>query len=174
MRERRIVRSNAIHYCEGRSLGSSFFFSRRRRHTRWNCDWSSDVCSSDLERNRVAQGWDDDGDRCCCHLSGKAHGARARQDYIGIKLNQVLRSSWQVAGRLGYSGHYVKVAPLDVPELSHAIQKRLNPAHAFALSWRALSKNSDHRPFLRALGCCHTGPSRRAADERDELASAAH
>src|SRR5438309_8187038 len=22
-----------------------FFFSSRRRHTRWNCDWSSDVCS---------------------------------------------------------------------------------------------------------------------------------
>src|SRR5438309_8913174 len=21
-----------------------FFFSSRRRHTRWNCDWSSDVC----------------------------------------------------------------------------------------------------------------------------------
>src|SRR5689334_1420878 len=29
-----------------------FFFSSRRRHTRWNCDWSSDVCSSDLERVR--------------------------------------------------------------------------------------------------------------------------
>src|SRR6266481_6005065 len=27
-----------------------FFFSSRRRHTRWNCGWSSDVCSSDLER----------------------------------------------------------------------------------------------------------------------------
>src|SRR6266481_3242488 len=27
----------------------SLFFSSRRRHTRWNCDWSSDVCSSDLE-----------------------------------------------------------------------------------------------------------------------------
>src|SRR6266568_8306901 len=26
-----------------------FFLSSRRRHTRWNCDWSSDVCSSDLE-----------------------------------------------------------------------------------------------------------------------------
>src|SRR5205085_8691920 len=25
-----------------------FFFSRRRRHTRFDCDWSSDVCSSDL------------------------------------------------------------------------------------------------------------------------------
>src|SRR5260370_14431719 len=26
----------------------SFFFSSRRRHTRFKCDWSSDVCSSDL------------------------------------------------------------------------------------------------------------------------------
>src|SRR6266571_4073398 len=27
-----------------------FFFSSRRRHTRLTCDWSSDVCSSDLRR----------------------------------------------------------------------------------------------------------------------------
>src|SRR5438477_39558 len=27
-----------------------FFFSSRRRHTRLTCDWSSDVCSSDLVR----------------------------------------------------------------------------------------------------------------------------
>src|SRR3989338_9858522 len=42
--------SNAIK--ETKELGSNlsvvFFFSSRRRHTRWNCDWSSDVCSSDL------------------------------------------------------------------------------------------------------------------------------
>src|SRR5260370_9247401 len=31
---------------EGR--GMFFFFSSRRRHTRFKCDWSSDVCSSDL------------------------------------------------------------------------------------------------------------------------------
>src|SRR2546430_12082623 len=30
-----------------------FFFSSRRRHTRFDCDWSSDVCSSDLEDNRL-------------------------------------------------------------------------------------------------------------------------
>src|SRR3989338_372599 len=30
-----------------------FFFSSRRRHTRWNCDWSSDVCSSDLHARKV-------------------------------------------------------------------------------------------------------------------------
>src|SRR5688572_31981971 len=28
-----------------------FFFSSRRRHTRFDCDWSSDVCSSDLLRH---------------------------------------------------------------------------------------------------------------------------
>src|SRR5580692_3061692 len=30
------------------SPGYFFFFSSRRRHTRFDCDWSSDVCSSDL------------------------------------------------------------------------------------------------------------------------------
>src|SRR5256886_7541212 len=29
-------------------IESVFFFSSRRRHTRFDCDWSSDVCSSDL------------------------------------------------------------------------------------------------------------------------------
>src|SRR2546430_5654297 len=30
-----------------------FFFSSRRRHTRFDCDWSSDVCSSDLRSTGV-------------------------------------------------------------------------------------------------------------------------
>src|SRR5207253_7073314 len=33
-----------------------FFFSSRRRHTRWPRDWSSDVCSSDLEDDAALQG----------------------------------------------------------------------------------------------------------------------
>src|SRR2546430_9515425 len=36
-----------------------FFFSSRRRHTRFDCDWSSDVCSSDLPD--VVRGWTPDG-----------------------------------------------------------------------------------------------------------------
>src|SRR2546430_11978270 len=32
----------------GKGLWDIFFFSSRRRHTRFDCDWSSDVCSSDL------------------------------------------------------------------------------------------------------------------------------
>src|SRR2546430_9271027 len=39
-----------------------FFFSSRRRHTRFDCDWSSDVCSSDLPpmilRSFVVRGLD--------------------------------------------------------------------------------------------------------------------
>src|SRR5256885_15404893 len=31
-------------------LAADFFFSSRRRHTRLQGDWSSDVCSSDLSR----------------------------------------------------------------------------------------------------------------------------
>src|SRR2546430_13043468 len=30
------------------------FFSSRRRHTRFDCDWSSDVCSSDLLAEKLA------------------------------------------------------------------------------------------------------------------------
>src|SRR6266702_344564 len=37
-----------IHNPRLRRLFSFFFFSSRRRHTRWPRDWSSDVCSSDL------------------------------------------------------------------------------------------------------------------------------
>src|SRR6266508_4839557 len=32
-----------------------FFFSSRRRHTRWPRDWSSDVCSSDLIRRALGE-----------------------------------------------------------------------------------------------------------------------
>src|SRR2546430_1520621 len=37
-----------FYYSIHTSLFFFFFFSSRRRHTRFDCDWSSDVCSSDL------------------------------------------------------------------------------------------------------------------------------
>src|SRR5260221_10340685 len=42
--------------CSLKSTLMCFFFSSRRRHTRSLCDWSSDVCSSDLfyEKYRVS------------------------------------------------------------------------------------------------------------------------
>src|SRR2546430_8571438 len=41
-------------FCHSQLNSYSFFFSSRRRHTRFDCDWSSDVCSSDLaQRNEI-------------------------------------------------------------------------------------------------------------------------
>src|SRR5256885_9189336 len=37
--------------------GNMFFFSSRRRHTRLQGDWSSDVCSSDLWARLHSRGW---------------------------------------------------------------------------------------------------------------------
>src|SRR5207253_6126285 len=39
----------ARHVCDQSLLLAVFFFSSRRRHTSWPRDWSSDVCSSDLD-----------------------------------------------------------------------------------------------------------------------------
>src|SRR5207247_4973489 len=44
-----------VAYCILRFL----FFSSRRRHTRSTRDWSSDVCSSDLEGDRWGEWWID-------------------------------------------------------------------------------------------------------------------
>src|SRR2546427_10148086 len=43
-----VVREFYVDYFVGFFCGIFFFFSSRRRHTRFDCDWSSDVCSSDL------------------------------------------------------------------------------------------------------------------------------
>src|SRR5256885_5897748 len=52
LRERRALRSaaRALSWTRGGRAASvpHFFFSSRRRHTRLQGDWSSDVCSSDL------------------------------------------------------------------------------------------------------------------------------
>src|SRR5438270_972105 len=44
-----------------------FFFSSRRRHTRFDCDWSSDVCSSDLHAKIVV-------------VAGRVRNERVRPD----------------------------------------------------------------------------------------------
>src|SRR5256886_4714400 len=45
-----VVTVGSIHGGTKHNIISDVFFSSRRRHTRFDCDWSSDVCSSDLGR----------------------------------------------------------------------------------------------------------------------------
>src|SRR5439155_5023514 len=63
-----------------------FFFSSRRRHTRWPRDWSSDVCSSDLYEIMRAEdvGWSTNK-----IVLGKLSGRNAfkqRLEQLGIDL----------------------------------------------------------------------------------------
>src|SRR2546430_11864177 len=54
---------------------SPFFFSSRRRHTRFDCDWSSDVCSSDLTQQHVRQARMRRDTRQLAPVGGDAAGA---------------------------------------------------------------------------------------------------
>src|SRR2546430_3853225 len=44
-----------VSFMSVKSVFFFFFFSSRRRHTRFDCDWSSDVCSSDLNQGLKLQ-----------------------------------------------------------------------------------------------------------------------
>src|SRR6266571_2969074 len=44
---------SCVHRGYGEMSFREFFFSSRRRHTRLTCDWSSDVCPSDLIEYRI-------------------------------------------------------------------------------------------------------------------------
>src|SRR2546427_8424646 len=76
-----------------------FFFSSRRRHTRFDCDWSSDVCSSDLEVNWLADHLAA-GDETLvqCRYRAKAVPARVRE--TGPETLQIGRASWRGRGEI--------------------------------------------------------------------------
>src|SRR5260221_3953086 len=95
------------------TLAYLFFFSSRRRHTRSLCDWSSDVCSSDLPakeepilvQGKVTQSLAntqfrvklDNGHEVICHIAG-----RMRKNFIRIlpgrseerRVGKECRSRW--------------------------------------------------------------------------------
>src|SRR5579859_5190803 len=65
-------------------IANLFFFSSRRRHTSFDCDWSSDVCSSDLGAGRISHGWDGDAEGGGAHQERTAFGEDdpGRQQYF--------------------------------------------------------------------------------------------
>src|SRR6266446_4709993 len=90
-----------------------FFFSSRRRHTRLQGDWSSDVCSSDLvsavrsrpgalgscsEQGSRSNGWR--AEAGCC----PAKSERARVRDASRALLRERRAARIVGGRKGYLG----------------------------------------------------------------------
>src|SRR5689334_4407364 len=78
-----------------------FFFSSRRRHTRWNCDWSSDVCSSDLPLSRGSK---------VDNLVQVGHGSKVGERtllcaQVGLAGSTEVGNDVILAGQVGVAGH---------------------------------------------------------------------
>src|SRR5713101_8653386 len=57
-----------------------FFFSSRRRHTRLTCDWSSDVCSSDLSAEALTRS----REQARVQLTGRVEG-RPYKEHLDLE-----------------------------------------------------------------------------------------
>src|SRR2546427_8648558 len=78
---------------------SLFFFSSRRRHTRFDCDWSSDVCSSDLFHSLNACSSAQD-EKACCGLLPQAGLPTTRMAHTLIGLASLqMRSEERRVGK---------------------------------------------------------------------------
>src|SRR3712207_333933 len=113
--------------------GVVFFFSSRRRHTRYWRDWSSDVCSSDLRADgssRFAK-----GHRWGAFPSVSA-GWRFSEEPFMLPLKPIvddakLRVGWGMNGNQGGIGNYSYLAGMTVSKVT-PISDNLYPGLAIA------------------------------------------
>src|SRR5689334_11206961 len=129
-----------------------FFFSSRRRHTRWNCDWSSDVCSSDLT---LAIDLVDSS--ALLELADKAHvdealrigGLGARVACCGEIENRLDRRGVRIghAGKLFHHERFIRVfqcvAVLNPKILLHDFER------SFPIGFSVVNRFDDH-PYYTA------------------------
>src|SRR5438034_9348978 len=112
-----------------------FFFSSRRRHTRSLCDWSSDVCSSDLDAVAVvaADTWAakqglaaldirwDDGPNANLTTADIVQQLATASEKSGV----VARKDGDVAAAMAGAGQKVE-AIYEQPFLAHATMEPVN------------------------------------------------
>src|SRR5699024_11326244 len=93
-----------LHCCVDLEAVLFFFFSSRRRHTRSKRDWSSDVCSSDLQRQPDRLGELFGGDLISAHRQTGVQRAQRRYRKPGCGGDQNTRSEERRVGKECNSG----------------------------------------------------------------------
>src|SRR5260370_37068633 len=94
----------------GGGAPSFFFFSSRRRHTRFKCDWSSDVCSSDPLYEPVGHIRPSPQ-----KLDPRSRESDQRVSEIDRGMSEIGRESWRKRGWISGGARYLKK---KMPELS--------------------------------------------------------
>src|SRR5262245_65843563 len=110
------------------------FFSSRRRHTRCLSDWSSDVCSSDLEVALLADRLDctEECVRLAAHLDQFRHLIES-PELAGRKLNFLLQEMNREANTIGSKandveiGHAVIVMEEEIERIREQVQNVEGP-----------------------------------------------
>src|SRR5256886_290375 len=151
-----------------------FFFSSRRRHTRFDCDWSSDVCSSDLRTDeervvllllgpRPRVGPPTDEPEAGADLRNVV--GRRREDLdevLGRRGSKIVELAHAVHEVHGDRGRVFRVAPRDVIWLPRALALVLRAAEA-VLERRADRVHVRHA-HVRVADVHHRQPHRAAQD----------
>src|SRR2546427_3339917 len=105
-----------------------FFFSSRRRHTRFDCDWSSDVCSSDLEVV-VLEGMDkflSAVDEQIAKEAKKAFDKQGLKIELGVKIGEIKSGKKGVS--IAYTNAKGEAQALEADKLIISIGRTANTA----------------------------------------------
>src|SRR5439155_9663573 len=113
-----------------------FFFSSRRRHTRWPRDWSSDVCSSDLQRDRS---------RCVGKICCLPSQQQRSPDRAAIDRREWFRGSRRRSGRKFFRSGPESRWPIPSVRACSDRRSRLPPSIA-----TRRFRNRSRRKLLRA------------------------
>src|SRR5690625_4949271 len=117
---------------------SLFFFSSRRRHTRWPRDWSSDVCSSDLIREGLTA-------------------------IISIRVpEEKLQFEGQTKGRLGTSEARSIVDSIVSENLTYFLEE--NPEVAHVIIKKAIQAHQAREAARKAREDARSGKKRKRND----------